>query len=121
MSRKITNEKIIETLLRKGSIPGTANELGVSRMTLYTRMKTPEFQKEFHEAKADFLRIATAELQKSAQTAVVTLHNIMIDADSPKQVRINAAAQILTFCGRFTEQLDLVERIERLEKAAADE
>lgn len=121
MSCKYSNEKLIEVLLRKGSIPQAAAELGIVTRTLYVRMKTPDFQKAFNEAKSNFLRMATAELQKSAQAAVVVLHNIMADENTPKQIRVNAAAQILTFCGRFTEQIDLLERVERLEQAAADE
>lgn len=121
MSCKYSNESIIAALLKRGTVPGAAKDLGMSRGALYSRMKDPEFRKEFNEAKAEFMKMATAELQHSAQAAVATIHGIMIDPETPKQIRLNAAAIILQYCGKFTEQVDIIERIERLEQAAADE
>lgn len=121
MSCKFENEQIIDALIRKGTVTGAAKELGMQRQTLYKRMKDKAFQDKFNEAKSEFLRMATTSLQNSSQAAVATLHNIMCDEKSKPQIRINAAAYILQFCGRFTEQTDILDRLERLEGAVNDE
>ena len=120
MNCKYKDEQIIDALIRKGTVTGAAKELGMQRQTLYKRMKDKAFQDKFNEAKREFLRMATTSLQNSAQAAVATMHNIMCDETSAKQIRLNAASYILQYCGRFTEQVDIVERLERLEAANSE-
>lgn len=118
MTRKrLQDEEIIAGLISEGSIKGAAASLGCTARTLYSRMKDPEFKKLYTQAKADILKTATAKLQGNLCGAIDTLAEIMTDTATAKQTRANCAVSILQYGARFTETLDLVERLEALEAA----
>ena len=118
MARKrLTDESIIAALISEGSIKGAAASLECTTRTLYTRMKRPEFQKLYTQAKADILKTATAKLQGNLCGAIDTLAAIMTDEEAAKQTRVNSAVSILQYAARFTETTDVVDRLEAIEKA----
>lgn len=118
MARKrLTDESIIAALISEGSIKGAAASLECTTRTLYTRMKRPEFQKLYAQAKADILKTATAKLQGNLCGAIDTLAAIMTDEEAAKQTRVNSAVSILQYAARFTETTDVVDRLEAIEKA----
>lgn len=118
MARKrLTDESIIAALISEGSIKGAAASLECTTRTLYTRMKRPEFQKLYAQAKADILKTATAKLQGNLCGAIDTLAAIMTDEEAAKQTRVNSAVAVLQYAARFTETTDVVDRLEAIEKA----
>jgi hypothetical protein len=52
--------------------------------------------------------------------AVDTIRGIMEDTDSAPQVRLNASALISQNCLKYTEQIDILSRIEELEKSVSN-
>ena len=101
MARKtLQDEEIIAALIAQGSIKGAAASLGCAERTLYDRIKT-----------------ATAKLQGQVCGAIDTLTEIMKDEDTAKQTRVNSAVAILQNAARFTETIDIVERLEAIEEA----
>jgi hypothetical protein len=118
MARKrLQNEEIIAALIAEGSIKGAAASLGCAERTLYDRMKKPEFKTLYSQAKGEILKTATAKLQGQVCGAIDTLTEIMKDEDTAKQTRVNSAVAILQNAARFTETIDIVERLEAIEEA----
>jgi len=119
--KRLTNESIIAALIVAGSIKGAAANLGCTTRTLYTRMKAADFQEQYAQAKADLLRTVTAQIQGELSGAVSTLSEIMHDETAPKQTRANCATSILQYGARYTEQVDILDRLDRIEELQADQ
>lgn len=118
MARKtLQDEEIIAALIAQGSIKGAAASLECAERTLYDRMKKPEFKTLYSQAKGEILKTATAKLQGQVCGAIDTLTEIMKDEDTAKQTRVNSAVAILQNAARFTETIDIVERLEAIEEA----
>lgn len=117
MSRKLTDEKILETLMRTGSVRDTASELGCTTVTVYSRIKQPDFAVLYAAAKDDAIKSASAALTKNLTAAVETITKIMTDEQTAAQTRVNAAQYLLQNALRFYEFSDVVERLEALESA----
>lgn len=120
MTRKrLTDEAIVGALIAEGSIKGAANALKCTPRTLYERMKKPKFKALYTEAKSNIIKTATAKLQGNLCGAVDTLSKIMKDEETAKQTRVNSAVSILQYAARFTETVDIIERLETIEEAQA--
>ena len=117
MSRKLTDEKILEVLMRTGSIKDSAAELDCSTVTLYNRIKEPSFSAMYAAARDDAIKATSAQLTQSMLKAVSTIAAIMENADTAPQTRANCALYILQYGLRFYEFADITERLEALEAA----
>lgn len=115
MAKRLCNEVIISSLLSEGSIKAAAAALGCKEQTIYTRMKQPDFQKLYAEARAELMKSATAKLQGYLGTAVDTLAEIMTDETVPKQTRVYSAINILQIAERYTMKTDILERLDEVE------
>lgn len=115
MGKRLCNEVIISAILSEGSIVAAAEVLGCKTPTIYARMKLPDFQQQYTQARAELIKAATAKLQSCMTSAVDVLMAIMQDEDAPKQTRVYAAINILQISKQFTEQTDILERMEALE------
>ena len=56
------------------------------------------------------------QAQKSLSPAIKTLNDIMQDDDVNGQIRVSAARSLLEFSLKATEQLDIADRLEALER-----
>ena len=117
--KRLQDEEIVAALIENGSIKAAAAALKCTARTLYDRMKAPAFRDLYAQAKAEILKAATAKLQGNLCGAIDTLTTIMKDPETAKQTRANCAVSILQYSARFTEDRDILERIERLEEAQA--
>ena len=116
MARRLQDEEVITAIIEAGTIKGAANNLGVRVHTLYARMRKPEFKELYARARTDLLKAATAKMQSHLADACEVIAEIMNDADTSQQVRLNAADCILRNTLRLLEQTDIVERLDELEK-----
>lgn len=116
----LPDETVVAALIECGTFVATAERLGVSRYWLSDRMKKPEFQKAWREVANAALDAAAKSLQASASEAVNTAREIMKDPKSSQQVKLNAAQIIINAVLRYTEQIDLLKRLEALEERAGD-
>lgn len=119
-TKKISDEKIVIALITCGSRREAASFLRCSISTLCNRLKDPELQKLYSEAKTELLKEATAKLQNEMKCAVDTLADIMKNPQVASQTRVNAAVSILMYGARFTEQADILERLEKIEEAQSN-
>lgn len=117
MAKRLTDEQIVSALIETGTVKGAAGCLGCQVKTLYARMRSDDFQRLYRMARGEILRGVTAKMQSNMSAAVDTLFMLMTDTDTPRQTRANCAATILQIGGKYTDAVDLLERIEALEAA----
>lgn len=115
MAKRLCNEVIISALLTEGSIKAASQALGCKVETIYARMKQPDFQEQYAQARAELMKSATVKLQGQLGAAVDTLVEIMTDRTVPKQTRVYSAINILQIAERYTMKTDILERLDELE------
>jgi hypothetical protein len=111
--------RAIVALLSEPTIGAAAQAVGVGERTSFRWLNDRIFCECYHEARRDALRLATGQLQATAQEAVSTLVEVMHDTTASPSARVSAAKVILDTAYRASEQEDVLRRIEWLERAAA--
>lgn len=115
MGKRLKDEEIVSALIECGTIKAAADMLGVQIKTLYSRMKQEKFKELYRSAKSDLLKAATAKMQSNLADACDVIAEIMKDADTSQQIRLNAADCIIRNTLKLLEQADILERVEELE------
>lgn len=113
---KKNDEKILAALLASGSVTEAEKLTGVSRTTIYKRLNDAEFKAEYDRRRAMLLDEACSTLQSTLTTAVNTVKEIIENRKNAPQIRLNACGMILQNCLRYVEQIDILSRIEELER-----
>ena len=116
-----SQEQIIAGLLINGTVTATAEQLGTSRDTIYKVMKQDGFQDEYRKAKQGLLTEVCNNLVSTLLEAVDVTKSIMNDAENSPQIRLNASSLLFNTCIRLTEQTEVLQRIEKLERSVSDE
>ena len=115
--KKVSDEKIIEMLLVHGNVNAAATVLGISRNSIYRRMKQPDFQKRLTSEKSAILTAVTASLIESLTDAVKGLKQVINEADAAAGVKVSASDALLRHSLRYMEALDFETRLKALEEA----
>lgn len=116
MKLKTKDERILAALLSCGSIAEAERQSGVNRSTIYKRLSDEEFKSEYNRRRTMVLNEACNALQATLTKAVDTIKDIMEDTSSAPQIRLNASALILQNCLKYTEQAEILARLDELEK-----
>ena len=116
-----TREDVIQGLLLNGSIQKTADSLNVSKSTIYRITHEDGFSEDFSKAKQEILQGVCERLTRNLLKAVEVVADIMNNAENSPQIRLNATQQLFNVTLRLTEQCELLERVEKLEKRFDDE
>lgn len=116
MNKTISDESIIASLLSSSTRIEAAANLGISTETLYKRMKKDTFKIRYQKAKDALVSDAIGSLQNRMNEAIDTVSEIMNNPENASQIRLNAADTILRYAIKLTETVEIVERIEALEK-----
>lgn len=103
-------------LLICGTVKEAAESAGVSLGTVYSRLKNEEFFTEYQNRKDAAINEATAQLVSTLALAVKTVNDILLDPKTASQIKLNAAQLILTNTLKYTEQVTLLRRVEKLEE-----
>lgn len=111
-------ESAIVALLNLPSIHDAAEASGTPERTLFRWLQDPAFSAAYRQARREVLSMATARLQRAAETAVETLEAVMKDAIATPAARVSAARAVIEFALKGLEMEDLEARVEALEKAA---
>ena len=111
-------EEGVEALLATISVGAAAQQIGVSRTTIYRWLKQPAFAERLREARHEAMRRGIHRLHQVAEEAAVVLHEIMVNPEAPAAARVTAARSAITFSfeGYEIDQLD--EKIEQINEAA---
>ena len=114
---KAKDESVLTALLSCGGNVSEAERIsGVSRSTIYNRLSNEEFKTEYEKRRRGVLSEACNALQSSILNAVNTIKTIAEDESTAPQVRLNACGLLLQNCLKYVEQIDILSRIEALEK-----
>ena len=114
-------EQIIAGLLVNGTVTATAKQLGMSRAGIYKAMQEESFNKAYSKAKQHLLQEVCNNLVSTLLEAVDVTKSIMNNTDNSPQIRLNASQILFNTCIRLTEQTEVLQRIEKLERSVSDE
>lgn len=116
MELKPKDERIMAALLSCGSIAEAGQKAGVSRTMIYKRLSDDAFKAEYNARRAAVLDEACNALQSTLTEATQVIREIMANEENAPQIRLNAAALILQNCLKYVEQVNIISRLEKLEK-----
>ena len=88
-------EQAVASLLRQPTITAAADDAGVSDSTLRRWMRDDVFAAAYSTARAQLVTDTIGAIQRSGTRAILTLHEIMGDADAPASARVAAARTVL--------------------------
>lgn len=108
--------KAVLALLEKPTVAEAAKSAGVHRATLYKWLREERFQAVYHGARRELLRHVAARLQQISAEAVETLREVMADKTQQGASRVGAARTVLDYAVKATEQQEIIERLDRLER-----
>lgn len=111
------NERIIAALISSPTVRAASEACGVSERQIYARLKDPAFMELYDAKRHELLDSATASLQGYLNDAVEAMHEVMQDPKTPPQTKLNAADVIARNTHKFTEQHDILARLDALERA----
>ena len=118
---KLSDDSILSALIAYGSPAVAAKALGCSTQPIYTRLRNPEFKAKVDEHRRENLTAACGALQGALLDAIRTARDILNDTENAPQVRLNAASMVLSNALRYTEQNDILQRLDALEAAQRGE
>ena len=110
-------ERLILALLQQPSLEKAAASIGISTVTAWRISKTPEFQKEYRQARREAFSQSVARLQHATGAAVSTLLKVMVDTNTPPPSRVRAADCVLDHAAKAIELEDIETRVTELEQA----
>ena len=110
-------EKIIAALLSFPTVKEAAKNLKMAESTIYNYLKDNKFKMKYDEAKTVMLNQTTGYLQSNMATASENIVNMINDKEVPSQIRLNASKIVLEYGLKLTESVDILPRIEQLEKS----
>ena len=93
-----------------------AKAAGVSRETVFRRLREPDFKKCYDAARQEVLTEATATAQKHIGAALDQMRAIMDDQNVSPQTQLNAAQYIVSATLRLTDTTDTLRYLRELEE-----
>lgn len=85
------------------------------------RLKEPEFQKAYREARRAAFSQSIAQLQQGTSAAATTLIKLLLDQNTPASVRARVADSIFAHASKGIEIQDIEARVAALEAARGTE
>ncbi len=109
-------ERALVALLDCGEIKEAAETAGITKVTLWRWLQSPEFQSRYRAARRQLVETAIAQLQSDCTIAVRVLREVAEDKQAPASSRVAAAKTIIEQSIGAIELMDLQDRVEMLEK-----
>src|SRR5215213_1130733 len=115
--RSRREESAIAALLACPTIEAAAQQAGVGESTLRGWLRDPAFQQRYRAARRQVVEQSIAQLQQGTTEAVAALRrNLTCGLPAAE---IAAAKAVMDYSVKAIELVDLAERVEQLEQAAA--
>lgn len=121
MPKKVSDEKLIETMVLYGGVSGAAETLGLSRNAVYKRMKDDNFRRQLDEAQGAMLSTAATAMADGLCEAVDALLAVIRNKNAAATVRISAADSLLRHCAKYLETASVLRRLDALEAQTRNE
>ena len=116
MKKLSANKKrAIRALLEQKTITAAADQVGITRKTIYEYLRDPIFRAELQNAESGLIDGAGVRLLGGQEKALDTLEGLM-DDDDPTNKRLAAVAW-LNFALKWRELRNIEERLTALEAA----
>ena len=116
--RERRQDQLIVALLENPTLEKAAMAAGISAVTLWRRMREPEFVETYRKARREAFSQSIARLQHASNAAVGTLLRVMTDREATPSSRVRAAEVVLQNALRGMEMEDIEARVAALESAA---
>lgn len=110
-------EEVLSAFLECKSIREIQERTGLSRTMITKYRSDPDFCNELARRKTKAVEAALARMQLAMEDVVTTVVGIAQDENVSPQVRLNASQILLGQCKSWTEMVDIVQRLEKLENA----
>lgn len=107
---------ILGALLTHSTVREAAKALSMPESTIYCWLRKPGFKAKYNATKSEMLQQSTLFLQSKVPEAINIVGEIMKDKKTPPQIKVNACRTILEYAVKLTEQVDILPRLETLEK-----
>lgn len=107
---------MIAALISQPSVKAASVACGLGERQIYERLKDPEFCRLYKDARRDLLSGCLVGLQSQLGGAVSTMTEVMQDKKASSQVRLNAAESIIRNALKISEQMDIFDRLDDLER-----
>ena len=114
--KKNYSEKVINAFLENEKVVDIMSATGLSRGTINKYRDDEDFQRVLFERKEQFVSAAVTRMQSALSEAAEVLKDIINNEDIAAQVRVNAISVLFQQCKAWTTELDIMKRIEALEK-----
>jgi orotate phosphoribosyltransferase-like protein len=92
-----------------------AAEVKVSRETLNQWSKIPEFANQLHQLQQEQAKQSFNRALTMCDDALDTIFDMMINPETPPNIKLNAASRILEFGKKVFEDLDMEHRMVQIE------
>lgn len=110
------DEIILSALLTTPTVKEASKKSGISESIIYSRLKEPGFKSRYDSARLDVLEENKTALQHHIGKAVECISEIIDDKTATPQTRLNASESIIRNSLKMTEQVDILKRLDSLEK-----
>lgn len=110
----------MSALLSNPTVREASEATGVPETTIYNWLRKPDFRQEYDSRRRQLVDSVSTHLQVRLTDAAGTVLEIMEDNKTPAQTRLNAARTVLEYCHKFTEQRDILDRLDVLEAATME-
>lgn len=111
-----TKAALLQGLLNNVSVTATSKATGICEDTIYKYLRDPEFVKEYDEKRRELLKDSCYTLQTKMSSATDELIRIIEDPETKPQIKLNAIDMLYRHAYKQTEQLDILARLDALEK-----
>lgn len=113
--------KFIDLYFKSNSIKDICNKLDIKRATYYSYLNNETIKSEIDKIRADLLKNTMIFLQNNLKTCSDELMQIIKNAETPPQVKINAINSVFNNCCKLTEQVDIISKIDAIEQRLSEQ
>ena len=111
------DELIISALISTSSIRAASAACGICETQIRKRLKDDEFKNRYDQERRELLRQNATALQGHMSQAISTIAGVMNSKTANEQTKLNAAEAIIRNSLKLTEQTEILERLDKLEKS----
>lgn len=116
--RRRADDNLVLALACGATVENAARQAGVSEMTVYRRLREPDFQAKITAQKHEMVERTANMLTAAALESVKTLLDLQ-GKSQPASVRHSAARTIIEFGVKLRENAELFARVAALEQQLA--
>lgn len=111
------DEILIAALLNNPTVRAAAKALQMDEGNIYRRLRQQAFKEKYDDARRELLKATAASIQNRLGEALEIIYDVASDKEAAPQVRANAAEAFIRNSLKISEQVDVLEEIDKLKKA----